>query len=429
MQLLYRFLVLYFGVYFFPFPLSVVSGLTVMPAPLRWIGEAAASVEGFVQMGFNALAMWVGEEVLRLGRAAVVIQPTGSGDTLAAYIQTLCIFTVAVIGALLWSLWGRGRPVPPRLSNAFRVYVRYALAAILLSYGFAKVPPTQFQPPGPEALVRTYGDSSPMGLLWTFMGFSPAYTMFAGLMEIIPGLLLLFRQTATLGVLIGVGTMTNVVVLNFCYDVPVKLFSVHLLVALLVIAAPDVRRLLDFFVFNRPVGAAVLRSPDTPARRGWMVALKAAFVIVLLAGQIVGGYRAWYSYGPGAPRPSIAGVYEVESFSLDGEARPALWTDTVRWRRLLIPRHARFVVVQRMGGTDERFSLKHDEKAGAFVLGAIGQSDTFTLSRTLPDATRLVLEGPFRGGRIKAELKKVVDATFPVNTRGFRWIQELPYNR
>ena len=99
MQLLYRFLVLYFGVYFFPFPLSVVSGLTVMPAPLRWIGEAAASVEGFVQMGFNALAMWVGEEVLRLGRGAVVIQPTGSGDTLAAYIQALCIFTVAVIGA------------------------------------------------------------------------------------------------------------------------------------------------------------------------------------------------------------------------------------------------------------------------------------------------------------------------------------------
>ena len=114
---------------------------------------------------------------------------------------------------------------------------------------------------------------------------------------------------------------------------------------------------------------------------------------------------------------------------MNGEARPALWTDTVRWRRLLIPRHARFVVVQRMGGADERFSLKHDEKAGTFVLGVIGQSDTFTLSRTLPDVTRLVLEGPFHGGRIKAELKKVVDATFPVNTRGFHWIQELPYNR
>jgi hypothetical protein len=348
---------------------------------------------------------------------------------MAAYVQALCVLVLAALGTLIWSLLARTRPVPPRVANAFRVYVRYAMAAVLLSYGFAKIPPTQFQPPGPELLVRTYGDSSPMGLLWTFMGFSPAYTMFAGLMEIIPGLLLLFRPTATLGALIGAATMTNVVALNFCYDVPVKLFSVHLLCALLVIAAPDARRLLDFFVLNRPVVAVVLRAPETGTRRTVIAGMKAALVLMLLAGNVVGGYQAWYSFGPGAPKAALAGVYDVESFAVNGEARPPLWTDATRWRRLLIARRGGFLVVQWMGGLNERFLLKHDEKAGTFVLSVMGGKDTFTLSRTMSDPGRLLLEGPFRNGQIKVALKKVADAAFPVNARGFHWIQELPYNR
>jgi hypothetical protein len=261
------------------------------------------------------------------------------------------------------------------------------------------------------------------------MGFSPAYTMFAGLMEIIPGLLLLFRRTATLGALIGSATMTNVVALNFCYDVPVKLFSVHLLCALLVIAAPDARRLLDFFVLNRPVVAVVLRAPETGTRRTVIAGMKAALVLMLLAGNVVGGYQAWYSFGPGAPTAALAGVYDVESFAMNGEPRPPLWTDATRWRRLLIARRGGFLVVQWMGGLNERFLLKHDEKAGTFVLSVMGGKDTFTLSRTMTDPGRLLLEGPFRNGQIKVALKKVADAAFPVNARGFHWIQELPYNR
>jgi hypothetical protein len=40
----------------------------------------------------------------------------------------------------------------------------------MLVYGFIKVFPTQFHLPGPGRLVQPYGDSSPMALLWTFMG-------------------------------------------------------------------------------------------------------------------------------------------------------------------------------------------------------------------------------------------------------------------
>jgi hypothetical protein len=67
-----------------------------------------------------------------------------------------------------------------------------------------------------------------MGLLWTFMGASAAYTIFTGLGELVGGLLLTTRRTALAGALVSAAVMTHVAVLNFCYDVPVKLFSMVL---------------------------------------------------------------------------------------------------------------------------------------------------------------------------------------------------------
>jgi len=43
------------------------------------------------------------------------------------------------------------------------------------------------------------------------------------------GMLLLFRRTVTLGAIASAAALLNIVLLNFCYDVPVKLYSAHLL--------------------------------------------------------------------------------------------------------------------------------------------------------------------------------------------------------
>ena len=68
-----------------------------------------------------------------------------------------------------------------------------------------------------------------MGLLWTFMGASAPYQMLAGLAEVTCGMLLFWRRSRLLGALLAIGVMGNVVALNYCYDVPVKLFSTELL--------------------------------------------------------------------------------------------------------------------------------------------------------------------------------------------------------
>ena len=426
MTVLRRFVILYFTLSAFPFPLGALSGLSQMPAPFSWIGDATSFAARPYQDAWNAAAVWVGDRLL--GPGSVIIQPTGSGDTMAAYVSMLIQLVLTVIGTLAWTVAARGAPVSPRVLAAFRVYMRYYLAAVLLSYGFAKIPPTQFQPPGPELLSRTYGDSSPMGLLWTFMGYSPAYTMFAGLMELVPGVLLLFRRTALLGALLGVATMANIVALNFAYDVPVKLFSVHLLLALLIILAPDVPQLLNVFILNRDTPPAVLRPAHPHPRQRLILATKAVFIVLLLASGIGQGYFTWTNFGPGLPPAPLAGVYEVESFAVNGEERPPLWTDETRWRRFMISRRGAFVTLQRMADKSERFQLKHDEKAGTMVLTPPGSKESFTLT-CRPDEHHLILEGPFRGSQLQVKLKKVADARFPLNTRGFNWVQELPYNR
>lgn len=53
--------------------------------------------------------------------------------------------------------------------------------------------PTQFPTPTADKLMQPYGESSPMGILWTFMGSSTAYTIFAGTAgEVLAAIPLLF---------------------------------------------------------------------------------------------------------------------------------------------------------------------------------------------------------------------------------------------
>jgi len=51
---------------------------------------------------------------------------------------------------------------------------------------------------------------------------------FRGLWRRFAGLLLLNRRTITLGLLVAAGVFTNVVLLNLSYDIPVKIFSIHI---------------------------------------------------------------------------------------------------------------------------------------------------------------------------------------------------------
>jgi len=209
----------------------------------------------------NEAAYWWTRIVYELAGVAARMQRSGSGDTFAAYVAEVVVLIVSVVSTIIWSIIDRRRGNYTVLSSWLRVLARYALAYILFAYAFSKIIPTQFLPPQDSQLSEVYGRASPMGLLWRFMGFSTAYTIFGGLAELLPAILLLFRRTAMLGSVLGFLVMLNIVMLNLCYDVPVKLASINLLFLCGFLILPDVSRLYRFFVLNVPTQRSALAEP------------------------------------------------------------------------------------------------------------------------------------------------------------------------
>ena len=195
------------------------------------------------------------------------------------WLLVFCLLVIAVIATAVWSYVDRKRESYATLAKWFRVFLRFALAGQLISYGLVKAVPLQMPYPYLGKLVEPFGDFSPMGVLWSSIGASPAYETFAGCAELMGGLLLIFPRTTMLGALISLADMIQVFMLNMTYDVPVKLLSFHLILLSLFLLAPDLRRLARFF----------LSIADSSLRRAFGSFLRSRANRIAFACQIVLG--------------------------------------------------------------------------------------------------------------------------------------------
>src|SRR5690349_3345798 len=222
----------------------------------------------------------------------------------------------------------------------------------MILYGTAKVIQSQFPPPTLDRMVQPLASWSPMGILWTFMGASRWYNVFTGAAELAGGILLTMRRTALLGALISAGAMANVAALNFCYDVPVKLYSMQLLAEALIIAAPDVPRLAALFVTSRALPSF---------RRPWAI-LRTLAVAVFVVTCLRNAQTNRTSYGDLTPRSPLRGIWNVDELTDNGAPRPPLTTDLARWRRVVFD-SPRFASILLMSDTRLRYTVKLDDKA------------------------------------------------------------------
>jgi hypothetical protein len=149
---------------------------------------------------FDATNIWIGKHVMNL-HTVLNKEPNGSGDTSLAYTSFFLTIITALLLTFLIFVFGRKRTDSSRLYDLTIICCRYYLAFFMLMYGFIKIFDSQFPPPSLYTLEKTYGNSSPMGLLWTFMGSSWPYSAFGGAAEVLGGYLLFFRKTKALGLL------------------------------------------------------------------------------------------------------------------------------------------------------------------------------------------------------------------------------------
>ena len=418
----FRFLFSYFVLYALP-DSGRISILNVIP------GAAFVSKQ-YIAM-WHALCPWVAIHVFHLSGQPTTYFITGSGDTTLGYIQNLLFTAIALLATLVWSVADYRRPNYRRLDAWLLILVRYTLAFTLLGYGFAKVFPLQFGTPGFLRLIEPYGDFSPMGSLWWFMGASLPYIVFSGASEVLGGLLLLFRRTTTLGALVSFVVMLNVAVLNYCYDVPVKLYSTNLLLMAVFLAAPDLGRLVDFFLLNRPAAPADLTAGRFPRR--WMriaaMAFQALFVGYYLFGQIKGGWAGYKARYIDPQRPPLYGLYEVEAFVRNGQDLPPLTTDSTRWRKLVVQTQTAFNI-KMMDDSMANYGTEYDAAKNTVSLNVGNdKSKKYPLAWSRPDADHLLLEGTLAKDALSVRLRKIDLSTFRLLNRGYHWINEFPFNR
>jgi hypothetical protein len=103
--------------------------------------------------------------------------------------------------------------------------------------------------------------------------------------------------------------------------------------------------------------------------------------------------------------------------------------EPLRWRRLIFDRPGAFAV-QLTSDSLQRYRLKLDEAHKAMALTKLDDpawKSSLAYQRPAPD--RLTVEGTLEGHKVRASLHRVEEPRFLLLTRGFRWVNEYPFNR
>lgn len=355
--------------------------------------------------------------------------PSGSGDSTYDYMLWFFSIILAVAGTIIWSLLDRHRKSYNTLYYWIRVIVRYYLFYTMVIYGSYKVIKLQFPYPSLTRLVQPYGDSSPMGLAWTYMGYSGTYNYFTGFAELLGGILLLTRRTTTPGAIVCLGVMSNVFMINMGYDVPVKLLSFNTILMSLFLIWKDAKKLAAFFFQNKPTLPSDIGTPYTSRKaRIILGSFKWLIVAFVLISTFWGAISAQKMYGEKAPKPPLYGIYYTEDFTKNTKTVIPLTTDTTRWKRLIIP-NSRMATIQLLNDSTQRLLLKIDTVAKTVELTPL--TDTlakrnFTYKSEPP---YLTMSGIVKNDTFNIRLKRFDEKQFLLMKRGFHWVNEFPFNR
>lgn len=203
--------------------------------------------------------------------------------------------------------------------------IRYWLAFELSTYGFAKILKTQFDTP-PERFDIPVGELSGFQLTWFYYGYSYTLAVIIALLQIGGCVLLLYRRTTLLGVMILLPVMVNIVLINLFYKIAIGALynSVVFTLSLLFLLS------LDWPKLKRAFWDVVERLPPVTIGRRWTKPLLRLLPILAAFGMIqVLAHDRKEANG-------LVGTWAVEQLTRNGQAvaSTAWLTDTTAWKRL-----------------------------------------------------------------------------------------------
>ena len=370
---------------------------------------------------------WVGSAILHLENPITVF-PNGSGDTTYNYVEVLTCFVLGFIGASIWSIFNKKEKNYDTLMHWFLIFCRYYVGYSLILYGYSKVFCLQFPAPSLGRLLQPYGESSPMGIAWTFIGASKAYGMFSGFAELIGGLLLLFRRTAVLGSIFGFVVMFNVMMLNYCYDIPVKLYSTQLVLLAFIIMLVMGHNTKVALIYNKPTEPIVFKPLFMKPWLKWSrVVIKSIVLFFIVFYGIYESFLSMNEYGSFAPKPALYGIYKPTHLVKNSDTL-RLYSDSTEWKYLVVDMYG--ASIRQLN--DRKVRLVFEADTVKKIISMHEESDSINVFhltyKNLTDTT-LQMNGIYKKDTIVFTLAKVNLNSFRLVNRGFHWVNEYPFNK
>lgn len=409
------FLFCYYFLYAFP---QVIDGL---------IPPVDIALEKYYEAQ-DSFVSFLGDAVFKLGYHEPNYN-SGSGDQPFFYVKLLVLVVLSAILALLWFSIDRNSRTAQRLYNLLRVYLRYFLAVILLSYGIGKVFPSQMPELTPIQLTQPYGQFSPMGIAWAFMGASAPFQIFTGLLEVIAGLLLFFRRTTTFGSLLAVMVLGGVVAFNFCYDIPVKINSTHYFLTAIFLLMHDRKKLFAVF-FSKRLNNEQEMSLLPVKSKYFKIGKVIKYIYILYVIYLFSSDTANFYYKEVRQRSNhpLYGVYDVNLFIRNNDTIPLLKGDGNVWSKVVMS-YQNYLTVRDMNDNLHRFRVSNFDSTKQTISIATMPGDSSVLSYSKAPDGNLTLTGLLSGDTVLLKARYIPRDSFLIINRGFHWINEKPFNR
>ncbi len=369
--------------------------------------------EKLISFIFSRLIAWVGAFVWDVSFSNLEI----SSDSGSMYVLMSCLLGLSVLLAVRLVFLPQPNRCVVRLLASIRLLACYYLSLHLLSYGLNKVFKYQFYLPEPNILYTPLGQIDRDLLFWSTMGSSYGYNLFLGLLEVIPALLLLYRKTRVLGLLLALGVTGHVVAINFSFDISVKLFSSFLCFLCVLTLWPQLSRLYLFLVHQQ--STALLPEPEWLAIGVWWKRILKLLVLVVIFLEAFVPYLQSGNWNDDlAQRPYLHGAWQVKEMITVADTQAAL---TLPIKRLFIHRNG-YLIIQRPDDAMQDFALRIDSVKKQFILTNYQLYQLYLPYQYHPKDSTLELHYFDHGQEYLLKTKALNWKSLPLLRNDFHWV-------
>lgn len=136
----------------------------------------------------------------------------------------------------------------PSFLYILRLFCRYYIAYQMFTYAFAKILKSQFDLGLSSTIDESINSLNGFMLTWYYYGFSRTYGLIIAFTQIASALLLLFRKTERIGVVLFLSFMVNILLVNYFYEIDgAKSMSIRLTIMGVFLLLSDWKAFKNYF--------------------------------------------------------------------------------------------------------------------------------------------------------------------------------------